>query len=608
MAGLVSNRVSNAWALARFAPELIASLRGMVAQNPLSNRDHLALTADAILRYGERSRDGGSAIAFSLLHGWMRGYVETTGYLVPTCLDIAAAIDRPDLRDYALRLGDWLLQHQRPDGSFPDITRTVSAAFDTGQVLMGLHRLFEETGEPRYAEAGRAAADWLSSLSEPDGSWTRAEDSPGLSRTYFTRSAAALMAFGRLVGEPRYREAGARFLDWTLERQLPSGLFTGSELIPGTPYLLHTIAYVLEGLLQGYEETGEARWLAAVQRGAEALKTVNLEREIILYSYYDAALDPASSEKCVTGLAQWAGLCLRLYAITGDPGYAECASNSLFYVKSKQIQGRTALRGALPGSVPLWGAYLRLAFPNWNLKFFGDALVQWEAMGLDESRQQEDFVMRSHHIYARKVGWTDSSEAFSPFEQRTMAAIDDIAGRHLPAQGAVVLDLGCGAGRGVAWFEARRPAWTFLGVDPIPAEPGRKPVLVGTANRIPLGDASVDMVYAYISLQHVGDIDGALAEIRRVLRPGGLFVVFDRNPISIRGLLKPWHELRGRWIYSWDSPFRERWYTRGAWRRLLRRTGLEVVANRALTDRVGRGVRRLLPINRFVLVAGRKPG
>lgn len=607
MAGLIPNRVSNAWMLARFAPELFAALRGMVAQNPLTNREHLALTADAILRYGEKSRDGGNAIAFSLLHGWMRGYVETTGYLIPTCLDIAATIGRPDLRDYALKQGDWLLQHQRSDGSFPGITRTTSAAFDTGQVLMGLHRLVEETGEERYIVAGKAAADWLCSLSEADGSWTRAADSPGVSRTYFTRSAAALLAFGGLVDEPRYRDAGTRFLDWALTQQMPSGLFIGSELTLGAPYLLHTIIYVLEGFLQAYDETGERRWLEAVLRGAEALKEVNLEREIVLFSFYDRDLLPVSSDRCITGLAQWAGLCLRLFKITGDAGYAECASNSLYYVKSKQIQGGVQVRGALPGSVPLWGAYLKLSFPNWNLKFFGDALIQWVAMGLDETRHQETYVMRSHHIYARNVGWTESSVAFSPFEQRTMDAINDLAGRHLPSSSQPVLvDLGCGAGRGVAWFEKQRPGWTILGVDPIPAEEGRKPVLVGTANRIPLEDASADMIYAYISLQHVSDIDGALKEVRRVLRPGGLFVIFDRNPISIRGLLKPWHELKGRWIYSWDSPFRERWYTGGAWRRMLRRAGFGVVSSRALTDSVGRGLRRLLPINRFTLVAGRK--
>lgn len=593
--------------LARFAPELVAALRGMIAQRPLTNREHLALTAEALLRYGERSRDGGSAIAFSILHGWMRGYVETTGYLVPTSLDIAAMIGRPDLRDCALKQGEWLLQQQRPDGSFPDITRTVSAAFDTGQVLMGLHRLVEETGDERYRVAGRAAADWLCGLSEADGSWTGAGDSPGVSRTYFTRSAAALLAFGRLVDESRYRDAGARFLDWAMGQQLPSGLFVGSELTLGEPYLLHTIVYVLEGLLQAYEETGERRWLDAVLRGAEALKTVNLEREIVLFSYYDRDLLPLSSERCITGLAQWAGLCLRLFKITGDAGYAECASNNLFYVKSKQIQGATQIRGALPGSVPLWGSYLKLSFPNWNLKFFGDALTQWEAMGLDEARQQETFVMRSHHIYANKVGWTESSVEFSPFEQRTMEAINDLAGRHLPPTSQpVVVDLGCGAGRGVAWFEKQHPDWTVVGVDPIAAEEGRKPVRIGTANHIPLGDASADMIYAYISLQHVSDIDGALKEIRRVLRPGGLFVIFDRNPISIRGLLKPWHELKGRWIYSWDSPFRERWYTGWVWRGMLRRAGFGVVSSRALTDRVGSGPRRFLPINRFTLVAGRK--
>jgi SAM-dependent methyltransferase len=128
----------------------------------------------------------------------------------------------------------------------------------------------------------------------------------------------------------------------------------------------------------------------------------------------------------------------------------------------------------------------------------------------------------------------------------------------------------------------------------------------GGALDIPLEPASVDCLYAMIALQHVADLDGALAEAARVLRPGGIMVVFDRNPASIRGLLKPWHELRGRWMYDWDSPFRERWRLPGRWRAHLRRAGLEPVRTRTMTSWDGKGLRRLLPINRFILIQARK--
>lgn len=579
----------------------------MPAQGCLGIDDHLSLTADALLTFGQKSLDGGSSIAFGLLHGWARGYVETSGYLIPTCLDIARAINRPDMRDHALALGEWVLSHQRPDGAFPDITRTHAAAFDTSQVLMGLQRLFEETGDERFLAAGRRACDYLCGLSDPDGSWSRSGDAPGVSKTYFTRSAAALLAFGRLVEDARYIDTATRFLEWAITQRLPSGLFRNSELPPFRGYLLHTIIYVLEGFLLAYEVTGDRRWLEATLSGAEPLKAVNLNREITLYSLYSAELTPLTQEKCVTGLAQWAGLCLGLYKATGDADYRECASNTLYYVKSKQLRRKTQLRGALPGSVPVWGVYLKLSFPNWNLKFFGDALLKWKAMGLDDADQQERFVMRSHHIYADKVGWATANTELSAFDRDILSAISKIAARQLPAGSRpTVVDLGCGAGRCLDYFETLRPDWTFLGVDPLPGPPGARAILTGTANSIPLADESADVIYACISLQHVDAIDAALAEVRRVLRKGGLFVLFDRNPLSLRGLLKPWHELRGRWIYSWDAPFRERWYSPGRWKALFRAARLKVIGARTFTDRSGSGLRRLMPINRFLLVSGRK--
>jgi hypothetical protein len=33
------------------------------------------------------------------------------------------------------------------------------------------------------------------------------------------------------------------------------------------------------------------------------------------------------------------------------------------------------VRGAIPGSAPIWGAYSRFEFPNWAAKFFADALI-----------------------------------------------------------------------------------------------------------------------------------------------------------------------------------------------------------------------------------------
>jgi SAM-dependent methyltransferase len=94
-----------------------------------------------------------------------------------------------------------------------------------------------------------------------------------------------------------------------------------------------------------------------------------------------------------------------------------------------------------------------------------------------------------------------------------------------------------GAGEGVN-FERLAPEVRWIGLEPAArarrrlarraaghGRPGA--VLAGLAEALPLVDGSVDAVLASVVLCSVRDQDRALGEIRRVLRPGGLFVFFE---------------------------------------------------------------------------------
>ncbi|MGB5833494.1 MAG: class I SAM-dependent methyltransferase, partial [Thiohalocapsa sp.] len=55
------------------------------------------------------------------------------------------------------------------------------------------------------------------------------------------------------------------------------------------------------------------------------------------------------------------------------------------------------------------------------------------------------------------------------------------------------------------------------------------------AERLPLTDASVDVVTMGYALRHVADLGVAFAELARVLRPGGRLLILEMVPPASRG-------------------------------------------------------------------------
>ena len=98
-----------------------------------------------------------------------------------------------------------------------------------------------------------------------------------------------------------------------------------------------------------------------------------------------------------------------------------------------------------------------------------------------------------------------------------------------------VLDAGCGPGELLAAMAREGTGWgALVGFDfsagmiaQARAQRGDLPVhlFVGDAQSVPLPDASFDVVMARHMLYHVPDIDRALAEAARLLRPGGRILV-----------------------------------------------------------------------------------
>lgn len=91
-----------------------------------------------------------------------------------------------------------------------------------------------------------------------------------------------------------------------------------------------------------------------------------------------------------------------------------------------------------------------------------------------------------------------------------------------------VLDVGSGPGRWYTALKVKYPDLCYTALDlhegMLAGHPGRHLAAVGHAERLPFRDGSFDVVMANHMLYHVPDIEGAVREFRRVLRPDGLIM------------------------------------------------------------------------------------
>lgn len=128
-----------------------------------------------------------------------------------------------------------------------------------------------------------------------------------------------------------------------------------------------------------------------------------------------------------------------------------------------------------------------------------------------------------------------------------------------------VLDLGCGKGRFAKLVKQSNPSAQVvafdLAVSMLQVAPSELDRCAGSMLALPFFTEAFDGAYATESLEHAVDIELAIAELCRVVRPGGRIVVIDKNA-------EHWGKLK--------TPAWERWFRAKELEKLLRRHCREV--------------------------------
>lgn len=544
------------------------------------NDIHIKMASEWLVKSQKHGVDNGYSRGFYLYkNGWDKSYIETTGYIIPTLLDVFTYSNDIKYKESALEAGKWLLSIQKNNGAFTDIDNDIELVFDTGQVMYGLIAIYELNDidfdlKKQYEIAIIKSSTWLCNIQDEDGSWTKFGFNK-IAHSYYSRVASILYKAGVLLNNDKFKDSSTKHIKWVLNCQNKNGFFDKLKFNDKEDSLLHTIVYVLEGLYDYYMLSNDENVLKALLTNANKFKEINVNRDLLLCSQYDVDFNCINNERCITGLAQWSNLSFKLYELTHDKDYLFVAQKTLYYLKSKQFKSNDNLKGSLPGSVPFWGTYAPYSAINWGVKFYIDALLKNDKYKLSLIDDSNLWIGECFKFESSVVddNFTKTSKEYLKILEKYIDNADNI------------LDLGCGEGKYIRYFRDIFKDKDVNGIDPYFFDGN----IVKNGNVYDIDfDKKFDLIYTIEVLQHVKYLDIALKEIKDKLSGNGIFIICDRNPNSFIGYIKSIQEFRDKWMYPFDSPFLEKWYTIKKWHSILNRNGFKIESIKTFNSKNGK--------------------
>jgi uncharacterized protein YyaL (SSP411 family) len=320
----------------------------------------------------------GSAATFSMLRGgWAKAYPETTGYIIETFLDYYDFLGEKWLLDYSKNAADWLISIQHENGAFPGGTgeKGAPSVFNSGMILFGLVSIFEKTKDEKYRKAIEKATDWLISILEKDGSWQQSAYVEGFVPSYYTRVIWAVLKANTILQNADIQLLMQKSLNFYKQKVNTNFSVQDWAFEPQKTAFTHTIAYTQRGFL-------EAGILLKDEKSITIAKNISLkinelyEKNGKIAGAYDESWNGDFSFRCNTGNAQLALNSAKIYEYSKESFYLDFAEKIFESVKNEpSTLPFSFYRGAIAGSSPIFGKYMKFSYPNWAAKFWLDAFL-----------------------------------------------------------------------------------------------------------------------------------------------------------------------------------------------------------------------------------------
>ncbi len=375
-----------------FAKEVLNDIKNYSLNliRPIQNENEARIKAAArwLLLAQKSSEDDGVSVGYfpcqtTYESPWLPSYPETTGYIIQTLVEYSQQYDEPEMLRHALSMAAWESRVQMPSGAVQggplcDSEEQTAAIFNTGMVLQGYTAAIRVGADENILKSAYLAADFLVNDIDVDGHFKTHGKFVTNERikTYNCLCSWALYRFGEDVNKSIYRDAAIRTVEASIGEQTENGWFRNNCLTKPSAPLTHTIGYTLQGILEVGLLSGREDFVAAVIKGINPV-IGKIKENGFLYGRFYSNWEPACFSSCLTGSAQVAIVCYRLFEKTGDYKYKYAGDSLVNYLKPLQRLNlsNNAMNGAIAGSFPMSASYMAMGYPNWATKYYLDSLM-----------------------------------------------------------------------------------------------------------------------------------------------------------------------------------------------------------------------------------------